>query len=207
VFEEGPTFPTAFVIYDRKIKAVHFEFFEESYKQWVMMKCWNHILRDIEMVVKRHEGKGCDVAVYKSYVRELLNCRSVVELTTKMSTLEPTWSEAFKTYYNSHLVNRVEKAYAGYLHSVGLQTSSITTNMSEALNFVIKEFQGWKENTADICLLSLYHLQLYYKTHSQCCIKAVRRNTNSCQNKRTIALECVICAMLSVTHMMSFSFW
>jgi hypothetical protein len=36
--------------------------------------------------------------------------------------------------------------------------------MSESLNYVIKEFQGWKESTADLCLLSLYRLQVYYRT-------------------------------------------
>ena len=191
MFDEAPTIPIAFVIHDRKFEAVHYEFcqelrrrlkassqvvlvtdgeaaivnaFNKSNTEWVLVNRWNHILSDIEIWVKRHEGKGCDVAVYKSNVRELLNCQSVTELTAKMTTLEPTWSEAFKMYYSSHLVDRVETAYTGYLHSVGLQTTSITTNMSEALNFVIKEFEGWKENTADICLLSLYRLQLYYQT-------------------------------------------
>lgn len=191
VFDEAPTIPVSFVIHDRKFESVHYEFcqqlkrrlkvrsqvvlvtdgeaaivsaFRESYPQWVLVNCWNHIMSDIEMWVKRHEGKGCDAAVYKSNVREMLNCQSAAELTSKMSTLEPTWSESFQMYFNSYLVDRVETAYAGYLHSVGLRNDTITTNMSESLNFVIKQFQGWKENTPDLCLLSLYRLQLYYQT-------------------------------------------
>jgi len=54
-----------------------------------------------------------------------------------MSTLEPAWSEAFKTDYNSYLANRLQTAYAGYLMSIALNTN-ITRNMSESLNFVIK---------------------------------------------------------------------
>jgi len=191
VFDEVPTIPIAFVLHDRKFQAVHSEFceqlssrlkissnvvlvtdgeaaivsaFKKCYPNWFLANCCNHILSDVEMWLKRHEGKGPDFAVYKSNIRELLQCQSVAELATKFSTLEPTWSEAFKTYYQSYLVTRVETAYAGYLQSVGLHTNSITTNMSESLNYVIKEFQGWKENTADICLLSLYRLQLYYRT-------------------------------------------
>jgi hypothetical protein len=191
VFNEDPIVPIAFVLHERKFQSVHSEFcellsrrikterdvvlvtdgesaivsaFKNSLPRWKFVNCWNHILTDVEVWLKRHQGKGSDITVYKSSIRELLQCNSAAELAKKMKTLEPTWSEAFKTYYTSNLLKRVETAYTGYLKTVGLHTNGITTNMSESLNFVIKQFQGWKENTADICLLSLYRLQLYYRT-------------------------------------------
>jgi hypothetical protein len=189
-FHEEPSIPVGFVLHDRKFQTVHEEFchqlnrrlkvksnvvlvsdgeaaitsaFRVCYPKWFLVNCWNHILTDVEMWLKRHDGKKSDIEVYKSNVRELLQCTSAGEMNTKFSTLEPSWSESFKTYYNSHLLDRVETAYTGYLQSVGLQKNSITTNMSESLNFVIKDFQSWQESTADICLLSMYRLQLYYR--------------------------------------------
>lgn len=190
-FCEAPIIPIGFVLHDRKFQAVHASFceqlrprlkvagnvvlvtdgelaitsaFKEAYPKWRMVNCWNHILTDVESWLKRHDGKASDIAIYKSNVRELLQCESAGELGTKMSTLEPLWSQSFQTYYNNHLVKRVETAYTGHLLSIGLQVKSITTNMSESVNYVIKEFQGWKESTGDICLLSLYRLHLYYQS-------------------------------------------
>lgn len=129
---------------------------------WQLVSCWNHISSDIEMWLKRHGGTGSDILVYKSTVRELLTCTSSAELSSKLSTVKQTWSEAFITYYDEVLANKITTSYIGYLRSLGLQVDSMTTNMSESLNFVIKDFQGWKENTADICLFSMYQLQLFY---------------------------------------------
>ena len=80
VFEEAPTIPIPFVMHDRKFHSVHYEFcqelrrrlkvnsnvalvtdgeasivsaFKESYTQWVFVSCWNHILSDVEVWVKR----------------------------------------------------------------------------------------------------------------------------------------------------------
>ena len=41
-------------------------------------------MSDTDMWVKRHKSKGHDVAACKLNVRELLNCQSVAELTTKL---------------------------------------------------------------------------------------------------------------------------
>lgn len=82
----------------------------------------------------------------------------------KKTTLLPTWSGAFTAYYNDHIGDRVESSYTGHLRKIGLNVDSITTNMSECMNDVIKEFQGWKENTPDVCLLSSHRLQLYFQT-------------------------------------------
>jgi hypothetical protein len=54
--------------------------------------------------------------------------------------------------------SRVLEAYSGWLKAA----DSITTNMSQSVNAVIKGFQR-KEQSPDLCLMSLPQLQLYYK--------------------------------------------
>lgn len=189
-FKESPSIPVAFVLHDRKFKTVHSEFGEQlrmkmkstsvditlvtdgeaaivtamksCFPKWHLVNCWNHILSDIEMWLKRHDGTGSDVIIYKATVRELLTCTTAAELSSKLSTVKQTWSAAFVTYYEDCLADKIMISYVGHLRSLGLQFDSMTTNMSESLNFVIKDFQGWKESTADVCLFALYQLQLYY---------------------------------------------
>jgi hypothetical protein len=198
-FKESPSIPAAFVVHDRKFKTVHIEFceqlrmkmkstsaditpvtdgeaaieaaFKQIFPQWQHLSCSNHILKDVEMWLKRHNGSASDVMIYKANIRELLQCQSVEEFSTKLSTVRRTWSESFVVYFDAHIAERLLKSYVGHIRSLGLPFDSITTNMSESLNFVIKDFQGWRENTADVCLFSLYQLQLSYMTQ-------INRNTH-----------------------------
>lgn len=45
--------------------------------------------------------------------------------------------------------------------------SGITNNQSEGFNSVLKRLQCWKEIPIDTALLSLYHLQAYYRNEWQ----------------------------------------
>lgn len=189
-FMQSPTIPVAFVIHDRKFKSVHTEFCEQlkhrmksfkagsilvtdgeeaivgafanAFPTLSLVSCWNHIVSDVEMWLKRHDGKASDVMIYKANIKELLQRSSMGEFSSRLSTIKQSWSGAFVQYYDTHIANRVMVSYSGRLAHLGLPCDSITTNMSESLNFVIKEFQGWKENTADVCLFSLHQLQLFY---------------------------------------------
>jgi hypothetical protein len=189
--EEAPCIPIAFVLHERKFNTVHEEFFhqfnqrlkrtinayivtdgeqaivkavKEKLPSWHMMTCWNHLLRDVEAWVKKHQGSSSDVIIYKGNIREILESSSVEQFASKEATLEPSWSEPFRLYYAEHLRSRLQTSYTGHLHEIGLEVNSITNNMSESMNNVIKSFNGWRENTPDLCLLSLYRLQVYYKT-------------------------------------------
>lgn len=190
-FCEAPSIPVCFVIHERKFKSVHSEFcenlatriklkkgvvlvtdgeqaivksFTDKFSSWCLVSCWNHVLTDIEMWLKKHGGSADDIVVYKQNVRELLQCTTEGELNTKRCTLECAWSEAFKEYFRDNVMDRVLYSYTGYLRSSGLSVDSITTNMSESLNMVIKQFNGWREKTPDLCLLSLFRLQQFYET-------------------------------------------
>jgi transposase-like protein len=192
--QEMPCIAVAFVLHERKFEAVHREFcenlkkrftcvstptlvsdgevaivkaFQTVFPTWHIVGCWNHILTDVEMWLKKHGGQLSDILVYKSHIRELLQCETDGEMNTKVGTLQQTWSESFREYFESKLRHRILQSYAGWLKAIGLKGNSVTTNMSESLNAVIKRFQQWKEQSPDLCLLSLYRLQLYYMSQVQ----------------------------------------
>jgi hypothetical protein len=152
--------PETFLVTDGEAGIVNS--FKTVFPEWKIVGCWNHILTGIEMWLKKHRGFKDDIVIYKSNVTELLHCDNGKELQTKLSTLKKTWSGAFVTYFEQHLSHRINETYSGHLKALGLAVSSITTNMSESLNTVIKRFQSWKEQTPDLCIFTLYRLQLYY---------------------------------------------
>ena len=45
--------------------------------------------------------------------------------------------------------------------------SGVTNNQSEGFNSILKRMQSWKEIPIDTALLSLYHLQVYYRNEWQ----------------------------------------
>jgi hypothetical protein len=191
IFEEEPSVPVAFVVHERKFRSVHEEIcehigkllgtkgdvilvtdgepaivnaFRDKFPDWSLVSCWNHIFTDIETWLKKHGGVADDITVYKENIRELLHCATEGELTTKVNTLKPSWSSAFRDYFSGNLMDRILCSYNGHLRKAGSVVDGITTNMSESLNMVIKDFNGWREKTPDICILSLYRLQQYYET-------------------------------------------
>ena len=191
MFNENPCVPLGFVLHDRKFQSVHADFFTRlpsrfptkgdiiivtdgecaigksianALPRWRTVTCSNHILTDVEVWLKKRSASAQEISVYKCQLQELLRCESEQHLQMKIDTLKPTWTEAFVTYFDSHLKSRLEKGFSGFLKSLGLTVHNITTNMSESLNAVIKRFQDWEEASIDSMLLAMYRLQLFYAT-------------------------------------------
>jgi MULE transposase domain len=190
-FSERPSFPIAFLVHDRKFEETHKTFFEQlkkvirtteqfvivtdgesavinaiksSFPTWNLVACWNHIMNDIEVWHKKRHIEAKEIVVYKSTVRELLMCQTAEEQKVKFDTVGPTWSEAFQDYYNRSLSKRVNIASRYYLGKVGLQQESVTNNISESFNSILKRHQDWQEVTVDRMVFVLNQLQMAYKT-------------------------------------------
>ena len=189
-FSETPTFPIAFLIHERKFEATHVSFFtaikkilpasftpiivtdgekavinaiRNVFPSWTVISCWNHILTDVEVWLKARHITLPEISVYKSTMRELLQCCTPDEYTAKYHTVSATWTTAFKEYYDQHLVARVQCAYTGYLASVNFPHSSVTNNISESFNHTLKRHQDWREVSVDAIVMVLYRLQLFYR--------------------------------------------
>jgi len=190
IFQEKPTLPIAFLIHDRKFENTHNVFFlclkkllknsgpfsivtdgeaavtsaiQNCFKHWNLVSCWNHILIDVEVWLKKRGIVANEIAVYKSAVRELLQCQNVEEQCTKLSTLRSTWPDAFREYYDKFLSKRVSIGSRYHLEELQLTQESVTNNISEAFNNVLKRHQDWQEVTIDKMVFVLHQLQVAYK--------------------------------------------
>jgi hypothetical protein len=132
--------------------------------EWKLVSCWNHILTDVEVWLKKRQVTVQEIAVYKSTIRELLSCQTSEEFTKKFTTFSISWSEVFKEYYDCFLFQRMEMACLYYLQFIGASVDSVTNNISESFNSVLKRRQDWEEVTVDAMVLVLYQLQNVYVT-------------------------------------------
>ena len=189
MFAEHPILPTAFVLHERKFGSVHealFSYICPKLKSlhrvvvvtdgevgiekaittccpsWSTVGCWNHIIRDVEFWVKKHSGGSAEGMVYKSHVRELLMCATQAEYDLKLQSLRAAWTSAFDTYFETSLEKRVCASCVGSLRQYGIESDSITTNISESVNAVLKRFQEWNEVPCDEMVYGIYKLQIFY---------------------------------------------
>jgi transposase-like protein len=119
-FVERPCFPVAFLVHDSKFEETHQTLFKNlkkhmtytfspivvsdgelaavnatnsTFPHWNMVSCWNHILTDVEVWLKKHHVCATEIAIYKSAIHELLQCQALEEYKSKLLTLSTTWTE------------------------------------------------------------------------------------------------------------------
>jgi hypothetical protein len=190
-FLERPCVPIAFLIHERKFEATHsllFSYMKKyvsarfnpiivtdgekaasnaimtSFPNWNLVSCWNHLLIDVEVWLKKQHVSASEIAVYKSTVRELLMCETLQEFDTKLNTVSSTWTQLFKDYYDNCLCERVKIGYVGHLKSLNSDMESVTNNILETFNNVLKRHQDWTEVTVDAMVMVVYQLQIFYKS-------------------------------------------
>ena len=99
---------------------------------------------------------------YRAYVNDLLNCKKEVEYQELVDIFKSEWSIPFLQYYESFLEGDVVKSAQWKLNELGILGTGITTNVSEALNCVLKRFFEWEEVKVNAICLGLYQLCLFY---------------------------------------------
>lgn len=92
-----------------------------------LVSCRNHILMDVQYWLRKRSASSSEIAVYKSQITEIMMCDTPDAFSLKLASFRPTWSEAFVTYYNDHLSNRIEMASSSYLIASGLDGTGMTT--------------------------------------------------------------------------------
>lgn len=112
-FTARPCIPLAFMLHDRKFQWMHDPFFEHVMKHfsrlrkaviavdgevslakviqtctnWAVAMCSNHIVRDVEYWLKKHSACQLEIPVYKTNIRELLQCQTDEALVKKTGTI------------------------------------------------------------------------------------------------------------------------
>ena len=204
----NPCIPVAFMMHDRKIQAVHSAFMEKlthlmpqlngrrsviimdreksmanAVRQYLpaanIIFCWNHLLKDIEEWVKRHnksKDRTLDEHYYKREVRSLLHCHNVKNYSESADNATKRWDMAFLQYFTSFIEKDILNNCGRWvIAQYGLYdaSSGITNNTSEAYNHVIKSFLRHREVTPDIMVIHAYTLQ-------SSCLKEMQRWLAGC---------------------------
>jgi len=52
---------------------------QQTFPNWIILNCWNHIIRDVECWLKKHGAGKEEITVYKSQVRSLLGAETAEE--------------------------------------------------------------------------------------------------------------------------------
>ena len=134
-FQGDPTFPVAFLVYDKKLQKYHQEFltdifeaaglakavnipsvtdrekgitesFKTCFPQLTNVYCTNHILRDIQYWLQNKGGKE-DIKVLKDDITRLIQCENETHFQEMYKILSSTWSMPFLEYVEKHLFDNL----------------------------------------------------------------------------------------------------
>ena len=99
-----------------------------------LVRCWNHIIRDIQSWLKLHGGKATDLSFYCDNVRQLFQATS--ETSYKELLEKVKWDKLFQEYYMKSFHTNISSIGRWKLEEFGIYNpySGITNNYSESLN-------------------------------------------------------------------------
>ncbi|RWS24903.1 uncharacterized protein B4U80_13156 [Leptotrombidium deliense] len=124
--------------------------------------CENHIIRDIQLYVKRCKGTKDDIAAYKHHIRLLYDSKSEEEFDELLEEFKLKWSQPFIEYFDKNLKNHLKTNCCFFNTSrfaAFSNNKSPTNNISESINALIKKHTRWTELPVDAIFLALYQMQ------------------------------------------------
>ena len=103
-----------------------------------LMRCWNHIIRDIQSWLKQHGEKATDLSFYCNDVRQLFQATSETEYNKLLTKVK--WDNLFKEYYMKSFHHNISSIGRWNLEECGIYNpySGITNNYSESLNRYVR---------------------------------------------------------------------
>ena len=128
------------------------------------LRCWNHIIHDVTRWLHAHGAPSQDVLEYTGDLRNLFHQQSRKEYQVLLDEMANKWSAPFHEYYHNNLHPEISSIGRWVLEDFRVYNpySGVTSNQSEALNYVLKQLQEWRESPLDCMILALYYLQCYY---------------------------------------------
>ena len=89
-----------------------------------------------------------------------MECETEEEFCDKYKKLKSFWSHEYVIYFENNLLEDVRRNMRGRLKAAGV-TKTLTTNISESWNSVLKRAVNWKESRLDKMALTLYMITCY----------------------------------------------
>lgn len=166
LFKEKPSIPAAFLFHERKFTQTHEELFHVMCEQVPSLKklstiplvmdgekaittaikhrlpnvklvrCWNHIFRDIKYWLQQHGGKPSDSSICCDDVCCLFQATSEGSYNKLLKKFQIKWDRIFEKYYMKSFHNNISSISRWSLEELSIYNpySGITNNYSESLN-------------------------------------------------------------------------
>ena len=101
------------------------------------LRCWNHLLTDIDLWVKRHGGVKRDSSFYKMEAKELFKCDSFGSFKNLLENKKVKWDESFTEYFETYIVPEANQFGRWKIETLGLYCpyGGITPNISEGSTY------------------------------------------------------------------------
>ena len=132
-FEQEPVIPLAFFMHEKKTESSHNQFFrtinelipvlknknkaffatdhedafrnaiKTSFPESVVLRCWNHLFKNIRDWIRQHHGRQLDTKVYCNDCRELFKSESKESYSELLATKLEYWDPNFAHYYLTYI--------------------------------------------------------------------------------------------------------
>jgi hypothetical protein len=101
------------------------------------LRCWYHLLTDIDLWVKRHGGVKRDSSFYKMEAKELFKCDSFGSFKNPIEKKKGKWDESFTEYFETYILTEANQFGRWKIETLGLYCpyGGITTNISEGSTY------------------------------------------------------------------------
>ena len=189
IFEANPLVAGLFLIHERKLSETHEHFFKilsslvknmkgvpivtdmesaivKAIRENTTLKqigCWRHLRQDVQRWLSDNLPK-VEQSKYVNELYDILRTTTERQCVDMMKKMEKQWDEGFTRYFKKSIEPKL-----GYFCAWSIANScrldpknGITTNQSEGFNFLLKDFQSWKEVPLDSLLMSLKLIQGFY---------------------------------------------
>ena len=189
VFTDNPLVAGLFLIHERKLSETHEHFFKilsslvkplkgvpivtdmesaivKAIRENTTLKqigCWRHLRQDVQRWLTDNLPK-VERSTYVNELYEILRTTTERQCADMIKKMEKQWNEEFTRYFKKSVEPKLGYFCAWSIaNSCKLDTKNgITTNQSEGFNFLLKDFQSWKEVPLDSLLMSLKLIQGFY---------------------------------------------
>ena len=189
LFENNPIISAMFLIHERKLQETHDVFFKMFHKlvkktkgipivtdmeaaivnsirdnsNLVQLGCWRHLRQDIQRWLIDHVPKA-DRNQYIDDIYHILRCESEEDCDSLITDKKEEWDKSFTQYFEKQVENKLTYFCIWAIEGKCKydKVNGITTNQSEGFNFLLKDFQDWKEAPLDCILMAIKMLQGFY---------------------------------------------
>ena len=112
---------------------------DEMFPSIVRLRCWNHLLSDIDLWIKRHGGLKRDSSFYKCEARELFKCSSFNSFQTLLTTKKKIWDESYTDYFETCILPEADRFGRWKVEQLGFYCpyGGMTTNISEGKSILL----------------------------------------------------------------------